>query len=104
MKNGRRYNFIMRAVALTAAVLFAVVLVFSGVFVAQQKGHVCENEHCQVCYQVQVCEAIVKTATVAVGVFLLCKGMFFLAALSCSIAREAVGVYNLISLKVKLSN
>ena len=86
------------------AVVLAVVMLSSAVYIAVEADHDCSGEDCAICRQISTCEDLLKSlglagtaaAITAALPYTLCK-----AVLPCT---EMIGTLTLVSLKVKLSN
>ena len=96
----KKFRFMTRLLA----VVLAVVMLSSAVYIAVEADHDCSGEDCAICHQIGVCENLLKTlglagaaaAVTAALTYALCK-----AILPCT---ERLGTGTLVSLKVKLSN
>ena len=86
------------------AVVLAVVMLSSAVYLAVEADHDCSGEDCAICRQISICENLLKTlglagaaaAVTAVLTYTVCR-----AILPCA---EMSGTLTLVALKVKLSN
>lgn len=86
------------------ALLLALVMLFSAVYIVLEADHDCGGEDCLVCAQLRACEELLRNLLLT-AVLLSAAGC--LCALSRVIARAAsrfVACHSLIALKVKLSN
>ena len=96
----KKFRFMVRLLA----VVLAVVMLSSAVYIAVEANHDCSGDDCAICHQIGVCENLLKSlglagaaaAIIAAFTYTLCK-----AALPCT---ETNGTLTLVSLKVKLSN
>ncbi len=96
----KKFRFMTRLLA----VVLAVVMLSSAVYIAVEADHDCSGEDCAICHQIGVCENLLKTlglagaaaAVTAALTYALCR-----AILPCA---ERLGTGTLVSLKVKLSN
>ena len=96
----KKFRFMTRLLA----VVLAVVMLSSAVYIAVEADHDCSGEDCAICHQIGVCENLLKTlglagaaaAVTAAFTYALCR-----AILPCA---ERLGTGTLVSLKVKLSN
>ena len=92
--------FMMRLLA----VVLAVVMLSSAVYLAVEADHDCSGDDCAICHQIGVCENLLKSlglagaaaAISAAFTYTMCK-----AILPCA---EMNGTLTLVALKVKLSN
>ena len=86
------------------AVVLAVVMLSSAVYITVEADHDCSGEDCAICHQISICENLLRSlgfagvaaAIAAAFTYTLCK-----AVLPCT---ETNGTLTLVSLKVKLSN
>ena len=86
------------------AVVLAVVMLSSAVYLAVEANHDCSGEDCAICHQIGVCENLLKSlglagaaaAITAAFTYTMCK-----AILPCA---ETTDTLTLVALKVKLSN
>ena len=86
------------------AVVLAVVMLSSAIYLAVEADHDCSGEDCAICHQINVCENLFKSiglassaaATVTAILYILCR-----IIPSCT---EVARTFTLVSLKVKLSN
>ena len=86
------------------AVVLAVVMLSSEVYIAVEADHNCSGEDCAICHQISTCENLLKSlglASAAASItaafaYTLCK-----AILPCTAMTDTL---TLVSLKVKLSN
>ena len=82
----KKFRFMTRLLA----VVLAVVMLSSAIYIAVEADHDCSGEDCAICHQIGVA-AITATFT-----YTMCK-----AILPCT---ETIDTLTLVSLKVKLSN
>ena len=86
------------------AVVLAVVMLSSAIYIAVEANHDCSGEDCAICRQISICENLLKTlglagaaaAITAAFTYTMCR-----AILPCT---EMIGTLTLVALKVKLSN
>ena len=86
------------------AVVLAVVMLSSAVYIAVEADHDCSGDDCAICRQISICENLLKSlglagaaaAITAAFTYTMCR-----AILPCA---ETIGTLTLVSLKVKLSN
>lgn len=93
-----------KCLASALAVLLALVMLFSVLYIALEADHDCCGEDCLVCAQLRACEDLLRNLLLTAA--LLSAAVCF-CALSRVIARAAsrfVACHSLIALKVKLSN
>ena len=51
---------IMRGIAGVLAVVLLAVVLFSSYYIAEESGHHCEGEECQICENIRQCEAVLQ--------------------------------------------
>lgn len=90
-------------VKMLAALVVALVVLCSLVFVAVEAGHDCSGEDCAICRQISACCDLLKNVLLhavfaAFAISVLC------AAIPAARLLAADGAYTLVSLKVKLSD
>ena len=96
----KKFRFMVRLLA----VVLAVAMLSSAVYIAVEADHDCSGEDCAICHQIGVCENLLKSlglagavaAVTAAFTYTMCK-----AILPCT---EMIGSLTLVSLKVKLSH
>ena len=96
----KKFRFMVRLLA----VVLAVAMLSSAVYLALASDHDCAGENCAVCRQISACENLLKTlglagtaaAITAAFTYTVCR-----AILPCA---ETSGTLTLVALKVKLSN
>ena len=96
----KKFRFMVRLLA----VVLAVVMLSSAVYIAVEADHDCSGDDCAVCRQISACENLLKSlglsgvaaAITAAFTYTMCK-----AILPCT---ETIDTLTLVSLKVKLSN
>ena len=93
-----------KCLASALAVLLALVMLFSVVYIALEADHDCCGEDCAICAQIQACEDLLRNL-LTVAVFAAAARCYF--ALVCVFAGKeccCVHLHTLIALKVKLSD
>lgn len=101
-ENGMNKRTRVLALILALTVVFAVL--FSTIFIAVKSHHDCDGEHCEVCYQIEVCENTLKTlsdAILLVSVVAVLTYCFVAWLQAMTIGKR---IETLVTLKVKLSN
>ena len=93
-----------RVVALLLAVLVVFVLLSSMHYVAAKAGHDCCGEHCTICYRITVCETILRTLGVSIGMTALCAVICRAISALLQTATEQILCATPVTLKVKLSD
>ena len=96
----KKFRFMTRLLA----VVLAVVMLSSAVYIAVEADHDCTGDDCAICHQIGACENLLKSlglagaaaAVTAAFTYTMCK-----AILPCT---EMTGTLTLVALKVKLSN
>ena len=96
----KKFRFMVRLLA----VVLAVVMLSSAIYLAVEANHDCSGEDCAICRQISICENLLKTlglagaaaAVTAAFTYTMCK-----AILPCA---ETTDTLTLVALKVKLSN
>lgn len=93
-----------RILTLLLALIVGFVVMFSSVFTVVEAYHNCEEEHCQVCYQISVCKNTLKTlsdvvVTISAAIALVYSLLTCLFVFITNRQSES-----LVTLKVKLSN
>ena len=96
----KKFRFMTRLLA----VVLAVVMLSSAVYIAVEADHDCTGDDCAICHQIGACENLLKSlglagaaaAVTAAFTYTMCK-----AILPCT---ETIDTLTLVSLKVKLSN
>lgn len=93
----------IRLIAIFLTILLFWVMLFATAFVVQEASHDCIGENCPICYQISVCDNIMKmlgsTLIIAILTVLSCFGNNLKVHIS-DILRKIV---TLVILKVKLS-
>ena len=96
----KKFRFMTRLLA----VVLAVVMLSSAIYIAVEANHDCSGDDCAICRQISICENLLRSlglagaaaAITAAFTYTMCK-----AILPCT---EMIGTLTLVSLKVKLSN
>ena len=90
------------AILLAATVLF--VMLYSALFIAAEADHDCVGENCPICYQINVCQNMLKNFSLAVCPAVFSAAFTYILCRSISARTDYAQSYTLVSLKVKLSN
>ncbi|MGN0571418.1 MAG: hypothetical protein ACI4K9_04480 [Candidatus Fimenecus sp.] len=90
------------AILLAVTVLF--VMLYSALFIAVEANHDCVGENCPICYQINVCQNVLKNLSLAVCATAFAAAFTHILCGSISICTDSVQSYTLVSLKVKLSD
>ena len=96
----KKFRFMVRLLA----VVLAVAMLSSAIYIAVEANHDCSGDDCAICRQISICENLLKSlglagaaaAITAAFTYTVCK-----AILPCA---ETIDTLTLVSLKVKLSN
>ena len=93
-----------RLIAILLAIIFIFVIPFSAFFIVENENHDCEGEDCSICYQISICENVLKTvgliSALVAFVVLFGKCVFLLSSFTIRLVCDS----SLVKLKVKLSN
>ena len=96
----KKFRFMVRLLA----VVLAVAMLSSAVYLALASDHDCAGENCAVCRQIRACENLLKTLGLA-GAATAVTAAFTYALCRAILPRaEMNGTLTLVALKVKLSN
>lgn len=93
-----------RALTVIFSALYIFILLFSVLFIASEADHnCCVKESCPICYQISICNNVVKNVGSA------CPFVFILLACVFAVeliigAKNGISASTLVMLKVKLSN
>ena len=87
-----------------AAVLLALVMLFSLVFLALAGDHECRGEDCAVCAQIALCEQLLKNLILPAAILAALRILAACRAESGEHAPVCFGPVTPVSLKVKLSD
>ena len=93
-----------RVTAMLLAVAVLVVMLCSALFIAAEADHDCVGENCPVCYQINVCQNILKCLSLAVCVAVFFAAFTYILCRSVSVCAGVAASYTLVSLKVKLTD
>ena len=94
----------IRIFALLIALTVGFVMLFSAVFLVVEAHHDCTGKHCPTCYQMEVCESVLKTLTNVVPMVVAITVLIQYFLLSTSAFNISKQEESLVTLKVKLSN
>ena len=89
---------------LLAAVVLAVVMLSSAVYIAVEADHDCSGEDCAICHQIGVCENLLKSLGLAGAAAAISAAFTYTVCRAILPCAETIGTLTLVSLKVKLSN
>ena len=93
-----------RIVAILLAVMVLFLMVYSALFIAAEADHDCAGENCPICYQINLCQNIQKTLSLAVCAAVFAAVFTYTLCRSLSACADTVPRYTLVSLKVKLTD
>lgn len=91
-------------IALLLSIVLLVAVLFSIGFIAFESNHLCDDEHCNICLEMQACGNFIQNLSQAFAVISL---LFIVGNFSTKIYRHIIQAYKddtPISLKVKLLN
>lgn len=91
------------AAAFLAAALLLVML-GSAFFVIEESDHDCIGEGCAICFQLNVCQNVLKNLCLAVFVAAVAAGVLYALPMGADPHREPDFSDTLVTMKVKLSN
>lgn len=97
MKRNRIVPFVMAFIMLLS-------VAFSILFIAEEADHICSNQDCRICYQINCCLDLLNTFSPAPSAVLTAAVLIFTVVLTIGAVRINRNINTLISLKVKLSN
>ena len=86
------------------AVVLAVVMLSSAVYIAVEANHNCSGEDCAICHQLQVCENLLKSIGLAGAAAVFAAAVRYAPCRVIPSCAELVRTFTLVSLKVKLSD
>ena len=86
------------------AAVQAVVILFSGVYIAVEADPDCSGEACAICRQISICENLLKTLGLAGAAAAISAAFTYTVCRAILPCTEMIGTLTLVSLKVKLSN
>lgn len=93
-----------RLLAIMLAVTVVFVVLFSTFFIAQNANHDCIGDDCPICYEISVCEVVLKTIGLASAVAILTAFVGTFMLFLPSFTKRPASNTSLVTLKVKLSN
>ena len=91
------------AAAFLAAALLLVML-GSALFIIEESDHDCIGEGCAICFQLNVCQNVLKNLCLAVFTAAVAKGVLSALHIGAHTRREPDFSDTLVTMKVKLSN
>ena len=96
----KKFRFMVRLLA----VVLAVVMLSSAVYLAVEADHDCSGEDCAICHQIGVCESLLKSLGLAGAAAVITVAFTYTMCRAILPCTEMIGTLTLVSLKVKLSN
>ena len=96
----KKFRFMVRLLA----VVLAVVMLSSAVYLALASDHDCASEDCAVCRQISACENLLKTLGLAGAAAAVSAAFTYTVCRAILPCAETSGTLTLVALKVKLSN
>ena len=86
------------------AVILPFVMLSSIAYIAVESDHDCTGVDCAICYQINVCQNILKNLSLAVCAAAFAAAFTYTLCRSISACTESARTFTLVSLKVKLSD
>ena len=96
----KKFRFMVRLLA----VVLAVVMLSSAIYLAVEADHDCSGEDCAICHQLQVCENLLKSIGFAGAAAVFAAAVRYTPYSVIPSCAELVRTFTLVSLKVKLSD
>ena len=96
----KKFRFMVRLLA----VVLAVVMLSSAVYIAVKADHDCAGENCAVCRQISICENLLKSLGLAGAAAAISAAFTYTVCRAILPRAEMNGTLTLVALKVKLSN
>ena len=96
----KKFRFMVRLLA----VVLAVAMLSSAVYIAVEANHNCSGEDCAICHQLQVCENLLKSIGLAGAAAIFAAAVRYAPYSVIPSCAELVRTFTLVSLKVKLSD
>lgn len=93
-----------RMIAILFIMMLLFVRLFSAVFIIAESNHECTGEDCRVCYQISVCQNVLKTLSSAVVAVSIGAALTYILVCLIFTAIRTYTHTTLITLKVKLSD
>jgi len=86
------------------AVVLAVVMLSSAIYIAVEADHDCSGDDCAICRQISVCENLLKSLGLAGAAAAISAAFTYTVCRAILPCAETIGTLTLVALKVKLSN
>ena len=96
----KKFRFMVRLLA----VVVAVVMLSSAVYMAVEADHDCSGDDCAICHQIGVCENLLKSLGLAGAAAAISAAFTYTVCRAILPRTEMNGTLTLVALKVKLSN
>ena len=96
----KKFRFMVRLLA----VVLAVVMLSSAVYLAVEADHDCSGDDCAICHQISVCENLLKSLGLAGAAAAVTAAFTYTVCRAILPRAEMNGTLTLVALKVKLSN
>ena len=96
----KKFRFMVRLLA----VVLAVVMLSSAVYIAVEADHDCTGDDCAICHQIGACENLLKSLGLAGAAAAISAAFTYTVCRAILPRAEMNGTLTLVALKVKLSN
>ena len=96
----KKFRFMVRLLA----VVLAVVMLSSAVYIAVEADHDCSGDDCAICRQISICENLLKSLGLAGAAAAVTAAFTYTMCKAILPSAETIDTLTLVSLKVKLSN
>ena len=96
----KKFRFMVRLLA----VVLAVVMLSSAVYIAVEADHDCSGDDCAICRQISICENLLKSLGLAGAAAVFAVAVRYALCRIIPSCAELVRTFTLVSLKVKLSD
>ena len=96
----KKFRFMVRLLA----VVLAVVMLSSAVYIAVKADHDCSGDDCAICRQISICENLLKSLGLAGAAATISAAFTYTVCRAILPRAEMNGTLTLVALKVKLSN
>lgn len=96
----KKFRFMVRLLA----VVLAVVMLSSAVYIAVEADHDCSGDDCAICRQISICENLLKSLGLAGAAAAITAAFTYTVCRAILPCAEMIGTLTLVALKVKLWN
>ena len=96
----KKFRFMVRLLA----VVLAVVMLSSAIYIAVEANHDCSGDDCAICRQISICENLLKSLGLAGAAAVITAAFTYTVCRAILPRAEMNGTLTLVALKVKLSN